>query len=187
MFICELNGCNKVEYEYELDEPIYTEDDAEFTLEEIKQTTDSFSQKKAPGLDGITGGIYKTVLLIFPRILTTMYNQCLKLGQFPKRWKMAKVILILKPNKDNCPDPNKCRPISLLNMGGKILDKLLINRINHHLYKNELLSERQYGFTPQRNTIDAAMEVKSFIQTILENRGLVIMASLDVQGPFDSA
>jgi len=72
-------------------------------------------------------------------------------------------------------------------MGGKILDKLLINRINYHLYKNELLSKRQYGFTPQRNTIDAAMEAKSFIQPILENKGLVIMTSLDVQGAFDSA
>jgi retron-type reverse transcriptase len=72
-------------------------------------------------------------------------------------------------------------------MGGKILDKLLINRINHHLYKKDLLSERQYGFTPQRNTIDAAMEAKSFIQPIHENRGLVIMTSLDVQKTFDSA
>ena len=72
-------------------------------------------------------------------------------------------------------------------MGGKILDKLLINRINYHLYKNELLTKRQFGFTPQRNTIDATMEAKSFIVHILGNRGLVIMASLDVQGAFDSA
>jgi retron-type reverse transcriptase len=72
-------------------------------------------------------------------------------------------------------------------MGVKILDKLLINRINHRFYKNDLLSERQYGFTPQRNTIDAAMEAKSFIQPILENSGLVIMTSLDVQKAFDSA
>jgi len=70
-------------------------------------------------------------------------------------------------------------------MGGKILDKLLINRIYYHLYKNDLLSERQSDFTPQRNTIDAAMEAKSFIQPILENRGLVIMTSLDVQKAFD--
>jgi hypothetical protein len=68
-------------------------------------------------------------------------------------------------------------------LGGKILDKLLINRINHHLYKNELFSERQYGFAPQRNTIDAAMAVKSFIQPILENRGLVIMTSLMSKEP----
>jgi hypothetical protein len=72
-------------------------------------------------------------------------------------------------------------------MSGKILEKLLINRINHHLYKHELLTDRQFGFTPQRNTIDAAMEAKSFIEPILEKRGLVIMTSLDVQGAFDSA
>jgi hypothetical protein len=116
-----------------------------------------------------------------------MYNQCLKLGQFPKRWKVAKVILVLKPNKEICQDPRKYRPISLLNMGGKILDKLLINRINYHLYKNDLLSERQYGFTPQRNTIDPAMEAKAFARPIIENRGLVIMTSLDVQKAFESA
>jgi hypothetical protein len=72
-------------------------------------------------------------------------------------------------------------------MGGKILEKLLINRINHHLYKHELLTDRQFRFTPQRNTIDATMEAKSFIEPVLENRGLVIMTSLDVQGAFDSA
>jgi hypothetical protein len=72
-------------------------------------------------------------------------------------------------------------------MGGKILDKLLINRINYHLYRNDLLSKNQYGFTPQRNTIDAAMAVKAFTQPIIENRGLVFMASLDVQKAFDSA
>ena len=65
-------------------------------------------------------------------------------------------------------------------MGGKILDILLINRINYHLYRNDLLSKNQYGFTPQINTIDAAMAVKAFAQPIIENRGLVIMASLDV-------
>jgi hypothetical protein len=72
-------------------------------------------------------------------------------------------------------------------MGGKILEKLLNNRINHHLYKHELLTDRQFGFTLQRNTINATMDAKSFIELVLENRGLVIMASLDVQGVFDSA
>jgi hypothetical protein len=38
-----------------VDEPIHTEDDVEFTPEEIQRTIESFSQKKAPGLDGITG------------------------------------------------------------------------------------------------------------------------------------
>jgi len=60
-------------------------------------------------------------------------------------------------------DPSKYHPISLINTGGKVLEKLLINRINHHMYKNELLIDRQYGFVPQKSTTDAAMEVKKFI------------------------
>jgi len=170
-----------------IEEPIHTDDDAEFTQEEIKSTIESFNYKKAPGLDGITGGIYHRMFNIFPRIITTIYNQCLKQGCFPKRWKIAKVIPVTKPAKENSIDPSKYRPISLLNIGGKILDKLLINRITNHLHRNELLTKRQFGFTPQRSTIDAAMEAKLFIAPILENRGIVIMTSLDVQGAFDSA
>jgi len=64
---------------------------------------------------------------MFPRIITTIYNQCLKRGCFPKRWKTSKVIPVIKLAKENSLDPSKYRPISLLNMGGKILDKLLIN------------------------------------------------------------
>ena len=55
-------------------------------------------------------------------------------------------------------DPSKYHPISLLHIGGKVLEKLLINRINHHMYKNELLPDSQYGFTQQKSTTDAAME-----------------------------
>jgi hypothetical protein len=93
-----------------VDKLIHTEDDVEFTPEEIKHTIECFSQKKAPGLDGITGGIYQRLFHTFPRTIITMYNQSLKLGQFPKRWKIAKVILVLKPNKSNPQDPNKYRP-----------------------------------------------------------------------------
>jgi len=73
-------------------------------------------------------------------------------------------------------------------MGDKILDKLLINRINYHLHRNEnLLSNRQFVFTPQRSKIDAAIEEKLFLTPTLDNRGRVIMTSLHVQGAFDSA
>jgi len=51
------------------------------------------------------------------------------------------VITVTKPANENSLDPSKYHPISLLNMGGKILDKLLINGINYNLYKNELLTK----------------------------------------------
>ena len=170
-----------------IEEPIGTSDDLDFSREEIQHTIESFSDKKAPGIDGITGGIYLRTFNTFPRLATAIYNQCLKRGCFPKRWKIAKIIPIIKPGKEKSRDPSKYRPISLLNIGGKVLEKLLINRINHYMYKHNLLSDKQFGFTPQKSTTDAAMEAKKFIQPVIEKRGLVIMTSLDVQGAFDAA
>jgi len=63
--------------------------------------------------------------------------------------------------------------MSLLNFGGKVVEKLLINRINHHMYKNELLTDSQYGFTTQKSTTDAAMEEKIFIEPELEKRKIL--------------
>ena len=67
---------------------------------------------------------------------------------------------ITKPGKKDNYDPSKHRPISLLNIEDKVLEKLLINRIMHNLYKTEFLNPNQFGFTPQRSTTDVAMTVK---------------------------
>jgi hypothetical protein len=119
------------------EEPIQTCDDTEFTQGEMKQTIESFNGKKAPGVDRITSGIFLQAFNIFPRVVTAIYNQCLKRGCFPRRWKIAKIIPITKPGKENSMEPSKYHPIILLNIGGKILEKLLINRINHHIYRND--------------------------------------------------
>jgi len=141
-------------------EPIYSRDDAEFTQGEIKQTIESFNRKKAPGMDGIASEICLRTFNKFPRIVTAIYKQCLKRGSFSSRWKTAN-IPIAKPGQDNSLEPSKYRPLSLINIGGKVLEKTLMNGINHHTYKNELLIVGQYGFTPQKSTTDAAMEGKN--------------------------
>jgi len=142
------------------EEPIKTSDDTEFTQGEIKQMIESFNGKKAQGINGIASGIFLLTFNKFPRLTTAIYNQCLKGGYFTKKWKRAKTIPIIKPGKENSMDPSKYRPISLINIGVKVLEKLLINRINQHVYKNELLIDKQYRFMPQKSTTDAAMEAK---------------------------
>jgi hypothetical protein len=119
--------------------------------------------------------------------VTSIYNGCLREGWFPKRWKRARIIPLIKPGKGNCSDASKYQPISLLNTGGKVLEKLLINRIMHFLYNNELLNQNQFGFTPQKSTTDAAMAVKDFIEEALTRGQIVALVSLDVKGAFDAA
>ena len=88
----------------------------------------------APEENVITGEVYKSAFENFPKYLTAIYNCCLWRGEFPKRWNKAKLIPTVKPGKENDNNVSKFRPISLLNIGGKVLEKLLINRINYHIF-----------------------------------------------------
>jgi hypothetical protein len=168
-------------------EPPDTEDDKDFTIAESRNTVTSMNKKKAPGEDGITGKVFKSAFEIFPRYITAIYNCCLRRGVFPRRWKAAKVIPIVKPGKENSDDVSKFRPISLLNTGEKVLEKLLINRINHHVFTHDVMNNNQYGFTPQRSTSDAAMAVKEYVEEGLAAGEIIVLISLDVKGAFDAA
>jgi hypothetical protein len=61
-----------------------TTDDKFFTVEETRRVITSMDNKKSPGIDGITGEVYKSVFEIFPEYLTAIYNNCLKRGIFPR-------------------------------------------------------------------------------------------------------
>ena len=145
-----------------------TEDDVEFTEQEVTNAIQDMRNKKAPGEDGIPNEVWKGVMKILPKYLTAIYNICLKEGVFPRRWKTAKIIPIVKPGKEGNDEVSKFRPISLLASGGKVLEKLLINRINHHAYTRGHMNNNQFGFRLQKSTVDAAMEIKDFVQKSLE-------------------
>ena len=129
----------------------------------------------------------KCVGAILPKYLTTIYNGCLKEGVFPKRWKKAKLIPIVKPGKEGSDEVNMFRPISLLDSGGKVLEKLLTNRINHHVFSRGHMNENQFGFRPQKSMVDAAMAIKAFVQESLDAGDVIALISFDIQGAFDAA
>jgi retron-type reverse transcriptase len=52
----------------------------------------------------------------------------------------------------------------------------------HYAYTTEALNKNQYGFTPQKNTADAAMDARQYIKPHLNRGGVAIIISLDVQG-----
>jgi len=94
---------------------------------------------------------------------------------------------ITKPGKENSDEVSKFRPISLLNVGGKVLEKVLINRINHHVFSHEFMNTHQYGFTPQKGTIYVAMKVKKIVKEGLAGGEVIILISLGVKGESDAA
>jgi hypothetical protein len=71
-----------------------------------------------------------------------------------------------------------------MNVGGKILEKVIINRINY-VFSHDFMNNCQCGFMPQRSTVDAVMEVRDVVRESLPAEEVIILVSPDVKGAFD--
>lgn len=158
------------------------------TTEEIERALRWMPNNKAPGIDGFSPIIIKRAL---PRIIgaiTTLFNALLRLQYFPKAWKKGFAIFIPKPGSNEGPKTVKdFRPITLLNVLAKLFEKLIIIRINKHMYSNNKMNENQEGFRHQRGTAHALHSLRNFI---IKNKKLnrsTIAVFLDISGAFDNA
>lgn len=163
------------------------DNDLPFTVSEIDNVISNLKNKKAPGHDSLNAEIIKETFRLSPHIFHNLSNLCLNSGRFPTMWKTAICRLIPKPGTQEINQPRHYRPISLLPVLGKTLEKLLIDRINHHLYKNNYLHKNQFGFTPQTSTIDAVLLVKHLLNTTLYKKQICLVISLDISSAFDHA
>jgi len=75
---------------------IDTDDDKEFTVQEVRNVVMSMGKNKAPVEDCIPSEVFKRVVEILPRYVVSIYNGCFRKGTFPQRWKKALIIPITK-------------------------------------------------------------------------------------------
>ena len=130
-------------------EPMHTTDDIPFAKQEVQAALETFDPHKALGEDALNIEIFLQAFRRLPTFFTEVYNECLHRRHFPNYWKRSIIHLVVKPDKEGLSEVHKYRPISLINTGGKLLEKLLIDRVNHHLH-TKLLNRNQFGFTPQK-------------------------------------
>ncbi|GBP92805.1 Putative 115 kDa protein in type-1 retrotransposable element R1DM [Eumeta japonica] len=164
---------------------ILSEMDPPFTGAEVKMALKAFNPKKAPGIDGFTSDICQAAILRDLGLFLAMANKCLQLGYFPRAWKVATIKVIPKPGKDDYSRPKSYRPIGLLPVMGKTVERMLVWRIQWHIMPK--LQTRQYGFMPQRGTEDSLYDLMTHIHNELNLKRIIVMVSLDIEGAFDNA
>ncbi|CAB0007164.1 unnamed protein product [Nesidiocoris tenuis] len=155
------------------------------TVKEVQKTINSeINPKKAPGYDLITGQILKYLPRKAIVKITQIINAAIKLRYVPQLWKLAEVIMILKPGKPP-EEVSSYRPISLLPVLSKLFEKLIHKRLIKVVAERKLIPAHQFGFRHKHSTIDQVHRITYIIEQALENKKVCSAVFLDVSQAFD--
>ena len=111
----------------------------------------------AAGCDNVPVKLVKFVINEIKAPLKHIFNCSLRTGIFPEKLKISKVIPIHK--KDNKTEITNYRPISLLPVFSKILERLIYNRLELFLQNNKIIYSNQHGFQPKKSTTLALLNL----------------------------
>ena len=103
----------------------------------------------------------------------------------PQEFKDATIIHLFK-RKGNPQVCDNHRGISLLSIAGKILARVLLNRLNEHLEQSGLLPESQCGFRKDRGTIDMIFTARQLQEKCQEQNVDLYITFVDLTKAFDT-
>ena len=137
----------------------------------------------SPGWDGISAKVVLKSFHSFLSPLTHVLNLSLQQGVVPRELKVAKVTPIFKSG--SLSTLSNYRPISILPVLSKILEKLVHSRITKFLDKHSLLNPSQFGFRSNRNTTLALINIIDNLTQTLQSKRTSIGLFIDFRKAFD--
>ena len=151
---------------------------------EILKIIDSFSAYKSPGPDKIASKFLKIGAPALSIILSILINDCFSQGVFPNSLKIARVVAIFKEGL-----PDLClnyRPISIISVLSKLIEKLTYKRLVKYLDKFSILNNSQFGFRSGHSTTHAIASIHERILENINSNKHTISIYLDLSKAFDS-
>ena len=139
---------------------------------------------KSTGIDGISARLLKTGNYQISKPITFILNLTIRTASIPAEWKKAVVFPIFKDGlRTDCGD---YRPISVLPVISKILERAIHAKVFRHLQSNGLLSSAQSGFRQQHSTLTAVIGVTDYIFDNMDKGQITGAVFLDLKKAFDT-
>ena len=155
------------------------------TNSDVSSVLHSLKSRKNGGVSQIPAFVYKILEPLILNPLTHIINLSLKDQVFPDIWKQALVIPIYKGGQRNL--PGNYRPISLLPILSKVLEKIMSSQIRDYIDIHGLIASRQFGFRKGVSTDQIILQLVDKIRNLINQPSskFVTLAALDVKKAFD--
>ena len=139
---------------------------------------------KASGIDKISAKFIKDGATVLALPISQIFNLSIKLSSFPDDCKISKLKPLFK--KGSKIDPKNYRPISLLPIISKILEKLVHDQTQNYLDKNKIIYDYQSGFRKNFSTNYCLAYLNDKISKGLDTGIYTGMILIDLQKAFDT-
>ena len=154
------------------------------TEEEVCGYLQSLDTTKATGSDGLSAKMLKETATSITPAVTKLFNISLQVGELPAEWKHAIITPI--PKSNNLSSVSNYRPVSLLPLLSKVLERHVHSLLMKHLCSINPISNSQFGFLKGRSTTGALVSAVDDWHTHLDNGLEVCVVFFDLKKAFDS-
>ena len=153
------------------------------TISQVIKTIMKINPYKASGIDKISARFLRIAAPVIAPSITRIINMSLSTGKFPSRWKTAMVTPLFKKGTE-C-DPSNYRPISVLPILSKVIERHFHDSLYAFLNENNLIYTRQSGFRRGHSTETALIKIIDELLFNLDNDKVSGMVLIDYRKAFD--
>ena len=136
-----------------------------FSKEEFNQAISKCNDSSAPGPDKLTWRHLKSIVKQDECLVNiiNIADSCINLGHWPNYFKYSSTVIIPKPNKISYDQPKSFHPIILLNTLGKLIEKVIAERIQFMVTSNDFIHLSQLGGLKFKSTTDAGVALTHIV------------------------
>ena len=161
-----------------------TLENIETNIDEIIKLCKEININKSSCVENLSSEILRDAFLAIPERIVILFNLSFLLSEIPPVWKIAKVTPLPKAGNSN--NVGNLRPVSLLPLPSKLIEKIVHNRIYNHCEINKILDERQGGFRPNHSTCKTTALFIDDIYKAMNNNNMLIATYIDAMKAFDT-
>ena len=156
------------------------------TQEEVRTAIFRAKTHNAPGISGMTGGAYQQAWKVASKEIFLILSVAARAGYHPKLFRQSICVVLRKPKKPDYSLPNAYRPIQLLEVLGKALERIQAERLAYWSVKLNVIPALHFGGVKGKSAEDAILVAVHDIQAA-RNHGLISSSlTFDISGFFNN-